>query len=163
MLTRYPQADGRLLHVYMKQGGPSPVAPPPVAPEAPPSDPPRGRQIGTELISRSGRDGGSRLNGPSADPEYQDGRYGFDHTVVDDSMDVEANGQAAPRRYERTQPREDYGHRHDSGRYYDRQSRSDTSRDGYYAEEKPRVAGTSDRRGLYSDDFNPRQRGRGFQ
>ena len=128
------QADGRLLHLFMKQGPPSvppsaPMAPAPklaVEPRIPHIDltrkeSPYDRQ--REEYDRNRR---------RAEPEFQDGSYGFE--AKSDRMDVDVDD----RRDTWQDNRRDEGRNRDFGRERD------------------------DRR-LYSDNLYSRPRGRGFR
>jgi len=126
------QADGRILHIYMKHGAsPStPVAPaskPPVIPEVDLSR--------NEPFYDSQREQYDR-NRRRADPEFQDGSYGFESKP--DQMDVDTDG----RRDDWQDGRRDGGRGRDNGR--------GNGRGNNY-------------RPLYSDDLYPRPRGRGFR
>ncbi len=82
------QADGRILYVYMKVGGPTPspaFAPlrkTPIEPRAPPVD-----LTHDSAPSYDTQREQSDRNRRRADPEFQDGSYGFD--AREDVMDVE--------------------------------------------------------------------------
>lgn len=136
MLTVPTQADGRILHVYMKQGGPASPAATPV-PNAP-SEPRANRKdpAHAELSYNVQREQSDR-NRRQADPEFQDGSYGFESK--DDRMDVDM----------------------DSGRnsWQDAPNNAARGRNGGHREYSGR--GRGDRR-LYSDDLYP-PRGRGFR
>ncbi|KAK7710466.1 hypothetical protein SLS57_008432 [Botryosphaeria dothidea] len=69
------KADGRLLYVFMKEGGPSPIMPaqrPGYQPPKP-ADDRDGMDVDDEDVDRREPERSNRR----ADPEYQDGRYGF--------------------------------------------------------------------------------------
>ena len=170
-LTRRGQADGRLLHVYLKQGGPTPIVPTRAAPPAPERAPPR------DLIPRTARDhrptrdvDGARR----ADPEFQDGRYGFEASSRDNPVDVDMEvdeGEYEVRlddyrggddRYgggEQQRPRDP--HRRDYEPRY-RAAPDHEPREVYRSQEKSRPGGGMEGRRLYSDDLYA-QRGRGFR
>lgn len=157
------RADGRLLHVYLKVGKPtSPSKPqssepprniehvPKEAPrddchstEIPSSEPPRNApsepkasriDLTHEETSYSKQREQSDRNRRRAEPEFQDGSYGFEKK--EDRMDVDNDDRR--------------------GFYSDRQRHYERSRD-------PGRPRESERR-LYSDDLYPRHsRGRGFR
>ncbi|MCJ1472739.1 hypothetical protein MMC13_001388 [Lambiella insularis] len=139
------QADGRILYVYMKQGPPTPA--PAVTPAAPtplppiPPEPKAPREPRAFPLDNTHTDPfrsstvGER-NGRRAEPEFQDGRYGFE--ARDDTMDVDMEDRQEARRDDRRNERNDGGR----GRYSGR---------------------GRDDRGLYSDDYYSRPRGRGFR
>ncbi len=136
LLTFETQADGRILHVYMKQGGPANPAATPV-----PSVPSEPRVARHDLArvepSYNVQREESDRNRRQADPEFQDGSYGFE--AKDDRMDVEMdNGRESWQDATKAAVRgSSSGYRGFSGR------------------------GQDDRR-LYSDDLYP-PRGRGFR
>lgn len=136
LLTIPTQADGRILHVYMKQGGPASPAATPV-PNAP-SEPRAARKdtAHAEPSYNVQREQSDR-NRRQADPEFQDGSYGFE--AQDDRMDVDV----------------------DSGRgsWQDAPKEAPRGRIGGYRRYNGR--GRDDRR-LYSDDIYP-PRGGGFR
>lgn len=140
-----PQADGRVLHVYMKQGPstPAPIFTPPTpAPiQAIPTEPkaphePRAFYPNDTHSNSFRNNAGGERNGKRAEPDFQDGRYGFD--VREDIMDVEMGDTQGNRREDRSDERKDIRR----GRYAGR---------------------GRDDRGLYSDDLYSHSRGRGFR
>ena len=133
------QADGRLLHVYMKGAPPTPAPPPTVTqsqqipPQAIPTEPKASRpDITRAEFSYDNQREYSDRNRRRADPDFQDGSYGFG--ARDEAMDVDMDDGSNAR----SDVRRDI----------------DRSRDG-------RGPGRNNRR-LYSDDLYPRSRGRGF-
>lgn len=79
-LTTIFQADGRLLHVYMKAGGPSPVIP--FSQDRRGERPAADRDAmdvdeGIPTGPASDRTGRDRYDRPNRHPDVQDGRYGF--------------------------------------------------------------------------------------
>lgn len=160
LLTFTLQADGRVLHVYMKQEHTTPIipspnhsaanetrgpranttrsAPPP--PELPHQETPRTESIRPETITPNPvrpdtydfqREPSDR-NRRRAEPEIQDGSYGFEPR--EEQIDV------------------DMDDRRDSWRNDPRES------------DKPKnIARTRDDRRLYSDDLYPRHHGRVFR
>ena len=127
------QADGRLLHLYMKQGPPTIITPPstrkvPTAPRASQIDLTRNESPYDREREHYDRDR------RRAEPEIQDGSYGFGSKP--EQMDVD------------TEDRQDSWH----------DNRRDEGRNRDYGR------GRDDRdRPLYSDDLYPRHRGRGFR
>ena len=104
------QADGRLLHLYMKQGPPNAVAAP--APiHAIPTEPRATRPVvaRAEPSYDSQREQMDR-NRRRAEPELQDGSYGFE--AKEDKMDVQMDDRHEIRREERI----DAGRGRNSGR-----------------------------------------------
>jgi len=145
------KADGRTLHVYMKNGPPEPIAtfvPITSAPiRATPTEPrvtrpSFARPESTREISMGDR------NGRRAEPEFQDGRYGFD--AQEEKMDIDVEERRDDRRADRRDDRRDIGRGRDRGRGMD----FGRGRDGGRG---------SDSRGLYSDDLYSRPRGRGYR
>ena len=122
---------------------------------------PRGSRIDlkrSESSYNSQREESDR-NRRRADPDYQDGSYGFE--PKEDRMDVDIdvaretprNDRGIEHREERRDDRRDarYSARKDMGRgrsYFDRDSNGGQSRNNQT---------------LYSDDLYPRPRGRGFR
>lgn len=160
LLTFTLQADGRVLHVYMKQENTTPAITTPnhpaadesrapradlTRPDPPPPELPLQESLHSDSIRpepttpdpvRPGTYDYQReqsdLNRRRAEPEIQDGSYGFESR--DERMDV------------------DMDNRRDSWRSDQRES------------ERPRtVVRTRDDRRLYSDDLYPRHRGRVFR
>ena len=110
-----------------------------------------------------------------ADPEFQDGSYGF--AAKDDEMEVDTEvlGAVKPAvpsgdntRDEYIRPRNDRRDNQDRGRRDDRRDpRFDNPRDGgrgrpYFDRDRDGGRSRSDYR-LHSDDMYPRPRGRGFR
>jgi hypothetical protein len=131
------------LHVYLKQGAPlgsqglkspTPASALPIS-KAPPSLGTDDPRPDAEYREQYERGGGR------ADPLFQDGRYGF--TAREERMDVEAD------------------HR-DGALTVDRRYDGRDDRNGYERGRGDFRRG-DDRRGLYSDELYPRQRGRGFR
>ena len=181
------QADGRILQVYMKVGGPTPpaaLAPSkiPVEPRAPrvdlTRDPAPSYDIQREQSDRNRR---------RADPEFQDGSYGFD--AREDVMDVDVDAPRSdapvdvpnPESSRSDPPRTDppRSERRDDRRDDRRDSRRDDRRDDrrepryepptdygrgrpYSDRDRERGRPRSDQR-LYSDNMYQRPRGRGFR
>ena len=151
------KADGRLLHVYLKQGGPTPVVPARAA--APPAPE---RPQAREVIPQVARDQRPRdTDARRADPEFQDGSYGFesrnepidvDMEVDEADYEVRLDDYRNDRYNERPRDRRDYEPRY---RASDRDTRAD-----YRPQEKSRPGGGMENRRLYSDDLYS-QRGRG--
>jgi len=126
------QADGRILHIYMKHGASSstPIAPvrkPPVTPEVDLSHNESSYDSQREQYDRNRR---------RADPEFQDGSYGFESKP--DQMDVDTDSRTDGRRDDWQDNRRDGGRGRDIGR-------------------------GNNYRPLYSDNLYPRPRGRGFR
>ncbi|CAD6579573.1 MAG: hypothetical protein ASARMPRED_009185 [Alectoria sarmentosa] len=183
------KADGRILYVYMKVGGPtpSPASAPlrktPIEPRAPridlTHDPAPSYDTQREQSDRNRR---------RADPEFQDGSYGFvaREDVMDVDMDVprsdapvsdvphpDTSRSDAPRldvpRSERRDDRRD--DRRDGGRDERRDDRRDARYDvpsdygrgrSYIDRDRDGGRPRNDQR-LYSDNMYPRPRGRGFR
>lgn len=128
------QADGRLLHLFMKQGPPSVPPSAPMAPAPKLAVEPRIAHI--DLTRKESPYDRQReeydRNRRRAEPEFQDGSYGFE--AKSDRMDVDVDD----RRDTWQDNRRDEGRNRDFGRERD------------------------DRR-LYSDNLYPRPRGRGFR
>ncbi|KAL9046598.1 MAG: hypothetical protein Q9214_000605 [Letrouitia sp. 1 TL-2023] len=103
------RADGRIIHVYMKQTNTPAVLDPP--PTQAPSEPRAARVDLTKTEPRydAQREQSDR-NRRRAEPEYQDGRYGFE--PKEDRMDVDMEDRHSSRRDE---PR-NYGRSRDFGR-----------------------------------------------
>ena len=87
-------------------------------------------------------------NGRRAEPEFQDGRYGFD--AQEEKMDIDAEERREDRREDRRDDRRDIGRGRDGGRGIDLGRGRDVGRG-------------SDSRGLYSDNLYSRSRGRGYR
>ena len=128
------KADGRILHVYMKSGGPTPISA--TATKRLPSAPQADTVDLTQNNSRPSEDRrkeGSDRAGRGADPHLQDGSYGFGSK--EDQMDVDTETSAPPpREYERrNEQRGSYhGDRYArGGERYGGPSR-DYGRGGYY-------------------------------
>jgi len=126
------QADGRILHIYMKHGAATST---PVAPASKPPATPEVDLSRNEPSYDSQREQYDR-NRRRADPEFQDGSYGFESKS--DQMDVDTD----VRRDDWQDGRREGGRGRDNGR--------DNGRGNNY-------------RPLYSDDLYPRPRGRGFR
>jgi len=112
------QADGRVLHIYMKHGPPTPIAP---RVQSTPTEPkPVTPDLFRAKLSYDGQRETSDRNRRRAEPEFQDGRYGFDST--EDRMDVAMDDERDTRGdYRRDSGRaRDYGRgRDDRGLYSD--------------------------------------------
>jgi hypothetical protein len=150
------QADGRILHVYMKTGGPSAGAPP--IRKAPTSRVDLTRNSPPSYDSQ--RDQSDRQR--RADPEFQDGSYGFD--AKDDSIDVDMDAPApvTPAPANVSAPRSDRrDDRRDDRRGYEAPRDYGRGR-SYYDRDRDSARPRHDQR-LYSDDMYPRPRGRGFR
>ena len=80
--------------------------------------------------------GGAERNLRRADPEFQDGSFGFE--AHDERMDIEMDDRRDDRHVDRREDRRELGRGRDTGR-------------------------ERDNRGLYSDDLYTRSRGRGFR
>lgn len=106
--TLFLQADGRVLHIYMKHGPPTPRAPhvPNIPTEPKPATPDLFRPKPTYDGPREVSDRNRRR----AEPEFQDGRYGFNS--ADDRMDVAMDDE----RDRRGDDRRDSGRMRDYGR-----------------------------------------------
>ena len=90
-------------------------------------------------------------NGRRAEPEYQDGRYGFD--AQEEKMDIDVEERQEDRRQDRGDVRRGIGR--DGGRNGGR---------GPVDLGRGRDVGRgNDSRGLYSDDLYSRSRGRGYR
>lgn len=160
----------------MKQGGPSPLpepqsAPPtieayPAAPATEPKPaqrvpPPSSEPAYTEpsMKERSTRE----TNGRYAEPEFQDGRYGFESREEKMDVDMEEKRELVRdnRRIDRYSARRDG--RPGYGRGYQRDDRRD--RDSYGRENGRPYGGVAapEPKRLYSDDLYSNQRGRGFR
>ena len=87
-------------------------------------------------------------NGRRAEPEFQDGRYGFD--IQEEKMDIDVEERREDRREGRRDDRRDLGRGRDVGRGIDLRRGRDGGRG-------------SENRGLYSDDLYSRPRGRGYR
>ena len=159
------QADGRLLHVYMKQGGPTPFFEADHNHATPLTD--------TKLMSRDklrsdssymdvdGQNSGS--NSKRADPEIQDGSYGFESR--EEVMEIDNTPKYDARREERRDDRKvvrDHYRRDYEPEYIrdDRGVRNEPRRGERSLDQAGRIP---DGRRTYSRDFYPRQRGRGFR
>ena len=132
-----PQADGRILHVHMKH---SASAPAPIAAHARavPTGPRATRPdlIRAESSYNSQREQSDR-DQRRAEPEFQDGSYGFEGR--DDEMDIEMDDKRDVMRDAGRNERRDVGRDRDGGRG------TDAGRGAI---------------GLYSDDlYRPRGRG----
>jgi len=149
------KADGRLLYIYMKQGPAARTFPSTIDTTAtanrPPTEP-RAARLDMLRSSRpedspivpsydSSRDHAGRSS-RRADPEYQDGSYGFEERQGE--MEVETDNRQENHYDDRRHGRQDDV----QGRNMNQ--RRDTRRDG-------------DDRGLYSDTMYPKLRGRGFR
>ncbi|KAG8530028.1 uncharacterized protein KY384_005510 [Bacidia gigantensis] len=159
------KADGRMLHVYMKSGGPTPTAngslPRKTEKEQTAStidltqsDPPSAYDRQREQSDRSRR---------RAEPAIQDGRYGFGNKA--DQMEVDQQEPPmAPRTEEeqRQVRRESYqDDRYSRGRdqrYGGPPRDYARDRNGYYGGRWENARSRNDRH-LYSDGLNPRQHG----
>ncbi|MCJ1401543.1 hypothetical protein MMC11_004759 [Xylographa trunciseda] len=154
-----PRADGRTLHVYMKNGPPEPIAafvPTTSAPiRATPTEP-RVTRPGFERPEPTRDISLGDRNGRRAEPEFQDGRYGFDAQEEKMDIDVEVRrddqreGWRDDRREDRRDDRRDVGRGRDGGRGIDLGRGRDGER-------------RTDNRGLYSDGLYSRPRGRGYR
>ncbi|MCJ1281300.1 hypothetical protein MMC26_000618 [Xylographa opegraphella] len=145
------KADGRTLHVYMKNGPPEPIPAFVPTTSAPIRVTPTEPRAARPAIERSGspRDIpiGER-SGRRAEPEFQDGRYGFD--AQEEEMDIDVEERREERRGDRRDDRRDLGRGRDGRRGID----LGRGREGGRG---------SDNRGLYSDDIYSRSRGRGYR
>ncbi|MCJ1321904.1 hypothetical protein MMC15_007249 [Xylographa vitiligo] len=145
------KADGRTLHVYMKNGPPEsipallPITPAPV--RATPTEP-RATKPAFERPGSTHDISIGERNGRRAEPEFQDGRYGFD--AQEEKMDIDAEERREDRREDRRDDRRDIGRGRDGGRGIDLGRGRDVGRG-------------SDSRGLYSDNLYSRSRGRGYR
>ena len=145
----------------MKTGGPTPISSNPTSRKVP-AEPLSGATDTTQNdttplydAQRERSDRGRRR----ADPEIQDGRYGFENT--EDKMEVDGDvPPVAPRESERLRDRHDLYHddRHRNGRDF----RYDQPRGGYYDRGWDRGRPRDDRR-LYSDGIYSRPHGRGYR
>ena len=182
------QADGRILYVYMKVGGPTPspafvpLRKTPTEPKAPRVDLTRDPAPSYDTQREQ-----SDRNRKRADPEFQDGSYGFDarEDVMDVDLDAprsdapvtdvppDASRSDAPRLDPPRSDRRD--DRHDNRRDARRDDRRDDRRDTHYDSpsdygrgrpytdrDRDHVRPRADQR-LYSDNMYPRARGRGFR
>lgn len=102
-----------------------------------------------------------------ADPEYQDGRYGFESKEDQMDVDTEAPAPVIQREDHRENRRDD---RRDARQDYRRDERggdrSYAPRDfgrGRYSQNDRGPGRPRDDRRLYSDNLYPRSRGRGFR
>ncbi|KAL6718413.1 hypothetical protein ACLMJK_004502 [Lecanora helva] len=168
------KADGRILHIYMKTGDPS--TGPAITPTS--KIPTQPKETSIDLSSRNNkpvsydaqREHFDRQR--RADPEVQDGSFGFGPKEGEIDVDMEVLGVEKPatsstqadydrshevRRDNRDRERRDdrrdsrYGARPNGGRgraYFDRDRESGRPRNDYR---------------LHSDDLYPRPRGRGFR
>ena len=169
------QADGRILHIYMKTtGGPSngppsaPLRKVPTEPKLETSvDAIRNEQSASYNSQREQVDRQRR-----AEPEFQDGSYGFAAKEDEMEVDTEIMGVEKP---STTTPRAELGRsnddrRDDRGRERRderREVRYDGRRDGgrgrpYFDRDREGGRPRNDYR-LHSDDLYPRPRGRGFR
>ncbi|KAM0800017.1 hypothetical protein BDR22DRAFT_274493 [Usnea florida] len=183
------KADGRILYVYMKVGGPAPspaFAPlrkTPVEAKAPRIDLTRDPAPSYDTQREQ-----SDRNRRRAEPEFQDGSYGFDAREDVMDVDMDAPRSEAPvseipqsdaphsdslrldaprsdrrddRRDERRDGRRD--ERRDERRDARYDAPNDYSRGGPYLDrDRDRGRPRNDQR-LYSDNMYPRPRGRGFR
>lgn len=157
----------------MKTGGPSPspnVAPVrriPTGPKEPSIDLTRNESSTT--LFNTNREQPDRQR--RAEPEFQDGSYGFE--AKEDEMEVDtdtmgANNTAPDPRPELSRPRNDRQENRDRDRRDDRRdARYDAPRDGgrgrpFYDRDRNSGRARNDYR-LHSDDIYPRPRGRGFR
>ncbi|KAL9123560.1 MAG: hypothetical protein Q9217_007017, partial [Psora testacea] len=159
------KADGRILHVYMKMGGPTPIASIPAAQRAlaeSQSNPIDFTRIDISPSYDSQREQTDR-NRRRANPEIQDGSYGFENK--EERMDVDAEAPPpAPRGDNRRDERRDT-YRDDRGPHrgdarYD--APRDVGRSGYYDRGWDGGRPRDDRR-LYSDGLYSRPRGRDYR
>ncbi|MCJ1390500.1 hypothetical protein MMC18_003360 [Xylographa bjoerkii] len=145
------KADGRTLHVYMKNGLPEPIPAFVSTTSAPvratPTEPRAARPAFERPESARDISMGER-NGRRAEPEFQDGRYGFD--AQEEKMDIDVEERREDRREDRRDDRRDLGRGRDGGRVID----LGRGRGGGRG---------SDNRGLYSDGLYSRPRGRGYR
>ena len=175
ILMQKPQADGRILHIHMKTAGaPSngpPSAPMRKVPTEPrletPIDLTRSEQAASYDSQREQVDRQKR-----ADPEFQDGSYGF--AAKEDEMEVDTEVLGADKPGVAT-PLGEFNRSHDDRRDKRGSERRDDRRDIRY--DGPRNGGRGrpyfdrDREGgrprndyrLHSDDLYPRPGGRGFR
>ena len=165
------QADGRILHVYMKEGGPSPgndsasVRRETVTPKENRIDLTPNETMSSHNSRREQSDRQRRAN-----PEFQDGSYGFG--TKEDEMDVDTevlgteNASTHDLRPKYSQPNDNPRDNRDHNYRDDRRSigysgpRDSGRGRSYYdrAGGRPR-----DDYRLHSDDLYPRPRGRGFR
>ncbi|KAL9104740.1 MAG: hypothetical protein Q9163_000352 [Psora crenata] len=165
------KADGRILHVYMKMGGTTPIASTPAIRRAPADS----RSSPIDLIGNEPSPSYDRQreqsdrNRRKVHPEIQDGGHGFGNK--EDRMDVDSEAPSsappsappsAPRGDERPHERRDIYH--DERRPHRSDARYDPPRDrgGYY---DMGWAGNRrlDERRLYSDGLYPRPRDHGYR
>lgn len=102
-----------------------------------------------------------------ADPQYQDGRYGFDSTEdqmeVDTEAPVSVNRREEHRDHRRDDRRDARQDDRGDGRVNDRNyTPGDFGRGRFYQGDRDSGRPRNDRR-LYSDNLYPRSRGRGFR
>ncbi|MCJ1383403.1 hypothetical protein MMC17_006517 [Xylographa soralifera] len=145
------KADGRTLHVYMKTGPPEPISasiPTTSAPVRATPTEPRAARPAFERPELTRDISIGERNGRRAEPEFQDGRYGFD--AQEEKMDIDVEERREDRREDRRDDRRDLGRGRDGGRGIDLGRGRDRGRG-------------SDNRGLYSDDLYSRSRGRGYR
>ncbi|MCJ1289457.1 hypothetical protein MMC34_000989 [Xylographa carneopallida] len=148
------KADGRTLHVYMKNSHPE-TSPAFVSPAAAPiratPTEPRATRPAFERPGSTRDITIEERNGRRAEPEYQDGRYGFD--AQEEKMDIDVEERQEDRRQDRGDVRRGIGR--DGGRNGGR---------GPVDLGRGRDVGRgNDSRGLYSDDLYSRSRGRGYR
>ncbi|KAK4694155.1 hypothetical protein P7C71_g3382, partial [Lecanoromycetidae sp. Uapishka_2] len=172
-------ADGRILHIYMKTGGPSPGPPITSIRKAPTSHIDLTHNGGPSYDDQREQSDRRRR----AEPEFQDGSYGFENNEdKEDTMDVDIDAQAPPpapapvpvtaptpaapapanvsaprtdRRDDRRDDRREDRRGYEAPRDYGR-GRS------YYDRDRDSGRPRNDQR-LYSDDMYSRPRGRGFR
>ncbi|MCJ1225212.1 hypothetical protein MMC12_001861 [Toensbergia leucococca] len=104
------KADGRILHVYMKQGPPQPSTPAPEPVRQTPTEPKAARPDNNPFSLYDSQREQSDRNRRRADPEFQDGSYGFE--TKEDRMDVDTITQRDSWRGDRTEA----GRGRDNGR-----------------------------------------------
>ena len=127
------QADGRVLHLYLKVGPPTRLeSPGPALSLTVPTVPSRGSEDRSDLFSeRSGGRAPRHASDIMAEPDYSDGRYGFGGKVGEDTeMEYQAETEDKPRDH-----RDDrYAHdtRPDQRGYQQDHARTSTSRPERY-------------------------------
>ena len=141
----------------MKNGSPEPITtftPTASAPiKATPTEPRAARPAFERPTSTRDLALGER-NGRRAEPEFQDGRYGFD--AQEEKMDIDVEERREDRREDRRDDRGDLGRGRDRGRGRDGGRGIDLGRGRDWGR-------GNDNRGLYSDDLYSRSRGRGYR
>ena len=146
----------------MKVGGPSPIVPLRSAPPAPERSNPR------EIIPPHARDLRPRdTNGGRAEPEFQDGSYGFAAARLEETTDMEMEDDGYYEDYQGDK----YGGVRRDDRREDRRKDLPDYEPKYRAparetrvDSRARPGGGMEGRRLYSDDmYASNQRGRGFR